>query len=346
MVDKEYCMSAFLTFRYIPDPEKQFAEGIKHRIFKEVPDTKKTACESVEDIELVIKNELDKIDLKKSALLLSGGIDSGILASYLPEGTAAYTTLSPAKNSQIEINRAARVCEKYNLDHRLISVSWEDYDKYIDMLMEHDGYPLFANEPQVFSLAKKIKDDGFDTIIYGDNADMAFGGMSLMLSKDWTFNEWVERYTFVDPYSVLVHPVSMREVYEQYRQGDGVQLIRFINDIFSPSSSGAYVNAFDCLGIKYLDPYAVMKMARPLDLERVRSGDSKYMLRELYRRRFQGFEVPEKIAMERAVDKWMADWKGPERKEFKDSCIEGMTGEQKFMIYSLERFLNNIDEKK
>ena len=110
--------------------------------------------------------------------------------------------------------------------------------------------------------------------------------------------------------------------------------------MFAISSSGAYVNAFDCLGMKYLDPYADMKMAEPLDLERVRSGESKYLLRELYRARFPEFEVPEKIAMARAVDTWLKDWEGPKRKEFKEGCIEGMTGEQKFLVYSLERYLN------
>ncbi len=81
-------------------------------------------------------------------------------------------------------------------------------------------------------------------------------------------------------------------------------------------------------------------MAEPLDLKRVRSGDSKYMLRELYRRRYPEFEVPEKIAMARAVDVWLADWEGPQREEFIPGCVEGLTGEQKFLVYSLERFLD------
>lgn len=54
-------------------------------------------------------------------------------------------------------------------------------------------------------------------------------------------------------------------------------------------------------------------------------------------------EIPEKIAMARAVDIWLADWEGPKRAEFKDDCIEGLTGEQKFLIYSLERFLDLME---
>lgn len=36
---------------------------------------------------------------------------------------------------------------------------------------------------------------------------------------------------------------------------------------------------------------------------------------------------------------------GPIREEFVPNCIEGMTGEQKFLVYSLERFLNLIEKE-
>lgn len=46
--------------------------------------------------------------------------------------------------------------------------------------------------------------------------------------------------------------------------------------------------------------------------------------------------------MPRAVNQWMKDWEGPKRAEFIKGCADGLTGEQRFMIYSLERFLNLI----
>ena len=315
--------------------------GLRHVEFKPIPDDQKTACRTVQDIEDSIQKQLAGIDWSRAALLLSGGIDSGILASYAPAGTTAYTVSSPAKATRQEVERAALVCKKYGLAHKIIEVTWEDYDRCMDVLMQHDGCPVFANEPQVYTLAKKIKEDGFDTIIMGDNADMAFGGYDRLLSRDWSFDEWVDRFTFVEPGRVLVSPASVLDVYEKYRTGkEGIDYIKFMNEVFATSSSGAYTNAFDCLGMKYLDPYAAMKTAEPLDLKRIRAGESKYMLRELYKSRFPEFEIPEKIAMARAVDVWLADWEGPARAEFKQNCIEGMTGEQKFLVYSLERFLD------
>ncbi len=345
-IDKDWCMSSFLTFRYVADSELQFGGGYSHVECKTISDSKKYSCKTVDDIESRIKEQLDGIKPDKTALLLSGGIDSGILASYMPKGTAAYTVDSPAKAAKIEIARAKKVCEYYGLEHRIVEVTWQDYENCVDTLMKHDGCPVFANEPQVYTLAKQIMNDGFNEVVFGDNADIAFGGMDGLLSKDWTFDEWVERYTFVKPESVLKNPVDVTGVYEAYRTGEnGINYIKFLNEVFAISSSGAYVNAFDSLGLRYLDPYASLKMSEPLDLARVRTGESKYMLRELYRRRFPGFEVPEKIAMARAVNEWMADWKGPVRDEFVEGCIDEMTGEQKFMVYSLERFLNLMDRQ-
>lgn len=36
----------------------------------------------------------------------------------------------------------------------------------------------------------------------------------------------------------------------------------------------------------------------------------------------------------------MKDWQGPHREEFKLNCVEGLTGEQKLLLFSLEKFLD------
>ncbi len=95
--------------------------------------------------------------------------------------------------------------------------------------------------------------------------------MDRLLSKDWTYDEWIERYTFVNPSDVLKKFVSMDSVYAKYKKEENkIDYINFMNEIFSMSSTGAYINAFRCAGIKYYDPYAYMKMAEPLNLQRVR----------------------------------------------------------------------------
>lgn len=345
IVDKNYCMSSFLTFRCIVDEKRVFKAGMPHSTYVPIPKEQQIACVTAADIDRAIRDQLAHIDLSHAAILLSGGMDSAILASYMPKGMRAYTAVCSAPNAIDESGRARQYCEANGLKHIFVDITWADYEESIDALMLQDGCPVFANEPQVYKLVKTIKNDGIDTIIFGDNADMAFGGMDRMLSRDWTYDKWVKRYTFVDPFDTLAHPVSMDGIYQRYRCGaDQVDFIGFINDIFPMSSTAAYTNAFQLAGLNYFDPYACLKMGEPLDLKRVRSGESKYLIRELFRLKYPHFNVPEKIAMARAVDQWLANWNGPQREEF---CIkkniDEFSGEQKFMLYALERFLNLID---
>lgn len=346
IVDKAYCMSSFLTFRYIVDEEKVIDMRYPHKNLQLVPDDEKMICDSAEDIDRSIRTQLKNIDLSKAGLLISGGMDSAILASYMPKGMKAYTAKCDAPNAVDETERAQKYCEINGLEHHVVNITWDDYTQYMDELMLHDGCPVFANEPQVYKLVRQMKNDGIDLIIYGDNADMAFGGMDRLLSKDWTYDEWKKRYTFVDPVKVLKLPTDMDNVYKLFKIGDSnIDFIKFLDIVFASSSSAAYTNAFEYGGLKFYDPYAKMKMSKQYDLTRIRNGESKYLIRELFKKKYPGIEVPEKIAMARAVDYWLRNWKGPERPEFLPNCTEGMSGEQKFLVYSLERFLNLIDSK-
>lgn len=344
IVDKEYCMSSFLAVRYVADMNKTFKEGIEHKHFEFVPENQMITCDSADEIDNAIRGILDKYDLSKAALMLSGGMDSAILASYMPEGTKAYTARCKALDCVDETRRAAYYCQKYGLEHIIVDVSWEDYLEHMDSLMLSDGSPLFANEPQVYVLAKKMLEDGAEIVVLGDCADMAFGGMDRLLSKDWTYDEWKERYTFVEPSRVLKKPVNVDSIFAPYKKDkNGIDYISFLKEIFAMSSTGAYMNAFRLAELPSIDPYAYLKMGQPLDLQRVRNGESKYHIRELFKKRYPNYPVPEKIAMARAVDQWLGDWKGPVREEFLPNCIEGMTGEQKFLVYSLEKFLNILE---
>ncbi|MBO6292657.1 MAG: hypothetical protein J6N51_10450, partial [Selenomonas sp.] len=56
--DKEYCMSSYLTVRYVYRKEKLFKEGLFHREHPEVPRDKKIPCFSAGDIDSVIRRLL------------------------------------------------------------------------------------------------------------------------------------------------------------------------------------------------------------------------------------------------------------------------------------------------
>ena len=86
-------------------------------------------------------------------------------------------------------------------------------------------------------------------------------------------------------------------------------------------------------------------MADKLDLNRIRNGESKYLIRELFSLRYPDVPIPEKLPMPRPVDTYFADWKGPVRKEFRnDIQVDQYNGNQKWLIWCLEEFLNLVDE--
>ena len=94
----------------------------------------------------------------------------------------------------------------------------------------------------------------------------------------------------------------------------------------------------------YTDPYALLRMADALDLNRVRNGEPKYLIRELMHRKYPEIPVPNKVPMPRPVDAYFKDWTGPKRHEFKkDIDMSQLTGNQKWQMYCLEQFLNMYD---
>ena len=117
---------------------------------------------------------------------------------------------------------------------------------------------------------------------------------------------------------------------------------QFIKDIFGYDTYLAFSNGINSAGCNLVAPYAYLKLKRKLDLNRIRNGESKYLLAEVFLKRFKEFSVvPSKIAFARPMDQWMSNWEGPKRKEFKNNInINNYTGNQKWLLYCLEYFLN------
>lgn len=75
IVSKEYCMSSFLTFRYVANSKYIWREDIVPRVIRFPSYNEKTICDSADDIDAFISKQLQGVDFSKTALLLSGGID-------------------------------------------------------------------------------------------------------------------------------------------------------------------------------------------------------------------------------------------------------------------------------
>lgn len=343
MIDKDYCISSYLTFRYVAEPGYFWKQGVQPD-FPSISSEDQIAISQSSDISEVLKSYVDQNFTCDSAVLLSGGIDSAIIASYLPEGTKAYTIRFMADGAIDETAMAAQYARAYNLDHTIVDVYWSDFMEFTPYLMKMKNSPLHAVEVGVYKAASLARQDKIKKIFLGNGADSTFGGLDKLLSKEWNFNEFVQRYTFVSPKKVLKKPVSMLSVFNRYRfDNDYIDYISFLKDVHGTGIIQAFENAIKSAGCISLEPYESMKLAIPLDLAKIRNGNSKYMLRELFSKRYPDIAIPNKIAFARPMDTWLEDWSGPDREEFLKFDIQMLSGDQKWLIYCLELFLNQID---
>ena len=345
MVDKIYCMSSYLAFRYIAEREKDFYEGMKHELIKPVPDEERILVNTADEIDEEIKKQMGQFKYRKKGILLSGGMDSAIVASYLSRCDAYTFRFLDGEYQRDELKRAEYYAKYYDLNLHYVDISWNTVTSYLDSIMDLKAAPVHSIEPQIVQAALQAKNDGIEIMFIGESSDLIFGGMDGLLAKDWKFDEFVDRYMFMKPEDVLVDAQDMSYLFERYRKGEKIDFLRFMDDVFSIESSSSYMNAFSVAQMPYYDPYAKLKMASPLDLQRVRNGESKYLIRELMKKKYPEIPVPNKIPMPRPVDIYFADWNGPKRKEFKKNLdMRKFTGNQKWQIYCLERFLNKYEE--
>lgn len=340
-VDKNYCMSSYMAFRYIEDRNIDFKEGMTHEHIVPLADSERVLVKTSDDIDRNIAEQMKQFEGKKKGILLSGGMDSAVVASYL-SGSDAYTfRFLGGEYKSEELARAEYYAKYYGLNLHYVDITWDTVEAHLDACMKAKGAPVHSIEPQILQGALQAKNDGVEIMFVGESSDLIFGGMDGLLAKDWTFDEFVERYTFTNPADVLVEPVDMKYLFERYRQGDNIDFLTFMDDVFSIESSSSYLNAFKVAGMPYYDPYAKLKMADELDLNRVRNGEPKYLIRELMAKKYPEIPVPFKTPMPRPVDAYFADWKGPTRPEFKKGLdMSKFTGNQKWQMYCLERFLN------
>ncbi len=123
----------------------------------------------------------------------------------MPKGSVAYTfkCVVPGIDIIDESSMAAKYAKACGLEHRIVEIRWKDMEEFVLPLMAHKGAPIHSIECQIYKVALQAKVDGFERFIYGEAADCVFGGLSNLLSKDWKFGDFVERYSYVMPYKVL-----------------------------------------------------------------------------------------------------------------------------------------------
>ncbi len=346
MVDKDFCMNSYLMFRYVYDKNKSFdADHHPRAVDTDFP---RTPIKTGDELISALKAKVEAATADgTAALALSGGIDSAILAKFMPAGSIAYTfrCVVPGKQVTDESERARAIADACNLEHRIIDITWDEQRNFADILMKHKGAPIHSIEAQIYKAALQVKADGFTKFIFGEIADTVYGGLDGLLSKHWSVGDFIERYSYVMPYKVLREPMILMEPFLEIAVEGVIDPHIFLNRWFFPESLGSYYHACEFAGVKFIAPYSETFLAEPIDYNKIRNGRSKYVVREAFEKLYPNVEQPKKTPMPRPMNEWMDDWSGPTRAEFIPHCTDGMKGDQKWMVYCLERFLDLIDRK-
>ncbi len=347
--DRIYCMNSFLMYRFTVDGERCFSKEFLPYYLAFPADRAPvgTGEELIAELRRILS---ERCRGRKCALALSGGIDSAILLALVPENTVCYTFRCVVPGMQVtDETRQAETYLRFarpELEHRIVEIFWEDFRNNIDGLLRHKGAPTHSIEVQCYKAAMQAKRDGCDLMIFGETADCIYGGHSQLLSRDWTFDEFLRRWSFVWPEEVLREPLILSDPIRPFLRENGlIDVPAFLNDFEAEPSLNFYWNACACAEIELLAPYSHTIRRDPLDIERVRRGENKYIVREAFAKLYPAFTIPPKTPMPRAMNEWLADWAGPVRREFLPGCVKDMTGDQKWLVWVLERFLDLIEGK-
>ena len=194
MIDKNYCISSYLAFRYIERDDMDFCDGMHHKNINLLPDSEKTFVKTADEIGASIEKQLSVFMNKKRGILLSGGMDSAIVASYMNAGEAYTFRFLGGDFQKEELARAKYYASYYKLNLHYVDIDWKTVENHVDACMEAKCAPVHSIEPQILQAALQAKNDGVEIMFIGDGSDYIFGGMDKLLSKDWDFNDFVKRY--------------------------------------------------------------------------------------------------------------------------------------------------------
>jgi asparagine synthetase B (glutamine-hydrolysing) len=340
-VDVNYCASSFFQFRMVENPKSTFKDGITPRRF--TPSEDRTFVHNSVELERALRSYIGQLgDLSECALMLSSGIDSAILAKMMPKGAKAYTLRCVAEGAVDETAKAAEYARECGLDHEIIDISWDDYLEYTPRLLLHMGQPIHSIEPQIHKAALVARKAGFKKLIFGETADIIYGGHSIQLCREFQLDEYIDYHNFIDPRKALKNGCIIREPYERHYTNGRMDVYGFLNDIHLRQSPNSYINSCSLADIEFIAPYLSTRLAALLDMNRIRNGEDKYIVREVFARLYSGWGQPKKLPLPRALDQWMRGYGGASRDEFIKGFGKDATPDQKWYVYVTELFMNLI----
>jgi len=118
------------------------------------------------------------------ALLLSGGLDTSILAAVSKDAgrNKKALTVSLAGTPAPDLEYAKRMAQKFLYEHHLLSITEnEALEKIWEVIKAVENFdPALPNDLAIYVAIKEAKNLGIESVMTGDGADELFAGYSYM----------------------------------------------------------------------------------------------------------------------------------------------------------------------
>ena len=188
----------------------------------------------------------ERLKDKTKAILLSGGLDSSLLAA-INKPQVAYVAHFPEIEHD-EVKWAKIVAEHLDIELKIIDITRNRYLSTIEYLIKQKGDGLHPNEPCIYLLALQAKKDGYDKVALGSGADELFGGYTDLLINE---TKWMsDKETFMERYAYIKKDVPI-----PFKKWKEWGMYRFLLEIHGAGLIDRAVNACTVAGIEPIFPY-------------------------------------------------------------------------------------------
>jgi len=187
---------------------KPSSAGFYWEVSDRVPHSNISLKEATEQSLKLINNHLSgaQIQDKKVAVLLSGGVDSSLLAALTKEHNNNVIAITPVFTSgeNPELEAAIAMAKSINIEHQIVEISDEvisnEFSKTVNFLKQ----PIRSPQTIIFSILMREFKDKFDAVVFGEGADMIFGYHAvLQAAKRY---EKHCKVAFIKPFTQLLQP--------------------------------------------------------------------------------------------------------------------------------------------